>query len=158
MRHKHLIFLFIAGMVLLDQITKYLADSMIETYNPLKVLPFFQLVNVKNEGAAFGQFKFLGNEVFIAIALIAISVIIYLLIKDKDSTWSLSLILSGAVGNLIDRLYYGHVRDFIDVFIGRFHWPAFNIADSCLTAGILLLVVVPLFRRGAVPSTHGNAS
>jgi signal peptidase II len=144
---KTLILLILVSVVLLDQSTKYLAETFINPTESLKILPVFHLVNVKNEGAAFGLFKNLGNEFFIVISIIAIGLIVALLIRGKDGFFSLSLILSGAVGNFIDRLLYGYVRDFIDLSIGRYHWPAFNIADSALTIGLLLMMLGTLFKR-----------
>ncbi|MDP2167215.1 MAG: signal peptidase II [Thermodesulfovibrionales bacterium] len=147
MKRGVLIFLFVAAMVLADQGTKHLAETSISSSESIGVLPFLSLVNVRNEGAAFGLFKALGNKFFIAVSLLAIGFMIGLLWRGRDSTFSLSLILAGATGNLIDRLLYGYVRDFIDVFIGRHHWPAFNVADSCLTVGILWLLISPAVKR-----------
>lgn len=141
------IWLTLALIIISDQITKALANTYISPLRPIKLLPFLQLVNVRNEGAAFGLMSALGNKFFIVVSFIAIGFIIALLIKNKDSILSLALILGGAVGNLIDRLFLGYVRDFIDVFIGRYHWPAFNVADSSLTIGIFLLIVSPLFKK-----------
>ncbi|MBI4823562.1 MAG: signal peptidase II [Nitrospirae bacterium] len=141
MRKRAPYILLVAGAVLLDQITKYLAGTFINQAEPIKILPFIQLVNVKNVGAAFGIFKALGNNVFIALSVTAIVFIAIMLYKDRESSFSLSLILSGAIGNLIDRVFLGSVRDFIDISIGSYHWPAFNVADSCLTVGIFVLLL-----------------
>jgi signal peptidase II len=129
-------FIIVPLLVILDQATKYLADRFINPLNPVELLPFLHLVNLRNEGAAFGMFKSFGNNIFIIISLIAIGVIFFMLTKGKEDPLGLSLILGGAIGNLIDRLFRGSVVDFIDVFAGRFHWPAFNVADSALTIGI----------------------
>lgn len=134
-------------MVLLDQLTKYLVGVEIGPHESVQALPFLSLVNVKNTGAAFGLFGGLGNGIFIAVSFTAIGFIIALLITGRESAPGLSLILSGAAGNLIDRLRYGYVRDFIDVFWGRYHWPAFNVADSCLTVGVALLLIAAITRR-----------
>lgn len=139
--------LFIVFFITLDQITKYLAETLISPFEPIKILPFLQLVNVRNEGAAFGLLSSMGNKFFITVSFAAIGVITFLLFKDKDSRLGLCLLLSGALGNLIDRLLFGHVRDFMDVFVGSFHWPAFNVADSCLTIGVILLIAMPAFRH-----------
>jgi signal peptidase II len=106
------------------------------------VLPFLNIVHVENRGAAFSLFSDLGNNVFIAISFIAICfIIIYLSrIRKGLELYALSLILGGAVGNLLDRIRIGKVIDFIDVFVGKWHWPAFNIADSALTVGIVLFL------------------
>ncbi|GAB4411722.1 MAG: signal peptidase II [Thermodesulfovibrionales bacterium] len=134
-------------VVFLDQITKYLVRGIIDPFETIKVLPFLQLVNVRNEGAAFGLLKGLGNTTFMVISLIAIVFVLYLLIKGKDDGPGLSFILGGAAGNLIDRAFFGNVTDFIDLFAGRLHWPAFNIADSALTLGLLLMLLRSIFHR-----------
>jgi signal peptidase II len=147
MNRKALILLVLAVIISLDQLTKYLADTLIQPSSPVEILPVLHLVNVRNIGAAFGLFKGLGNIFFIALSFAAIAVISFLLIREKDGSLSLSLILAGAAGNLIDRLVYGYVRDFIDFSIGTYHWPAFNVADSALTIGITILVLTALFKR-----------
>ena len=136
-----LYFLIAILIVLLDQITKFFARSFIGPFETIKVFPFLHLVNVRNEGAAFGLFKGFGNIPFIAISLIAIIVVIVLLIRGKENRFGLALILGGATGNMIDRVTMGSVTDFVDVFAGRFHWPAFNVADSALTIGLVVMVV-----------------
>jgi signal peptidase II len=122
-----------------DQITKALILEYIRYYESIRLLPFFQIVNVKNTGAAFGLLRSLGNTFFIILSIIAIIFIIYLLLRDDADPLPLSLILGGAIGNLIDRLRLGYVVDFLDFHIGEHHWPAFNLADSALTIGIGLL-------------------
>ena len=141
------VILIIFTVLALDQATKYLADTFVSPYEPVGLLPVLQLVNVKNTGAAFGMFSGLGNPFFIAVSLVAMALIAYVLIKGKDGYFCLSLILGGAAGNLIDRIIYGYVRDFIDVYISKHHWPAFNVADSALTVGLLVLVLSSFFRR-----------
>lgn len=140
-------------VVFLDQITKYLVRSLIDPFETIKVLPFLQLVNVRNEGAAFGLLKGLGNTTFIVISIAAIVFVLYLLISGRENGPGLALIVGGAAGNLIDRVFFGKVTDFIDLFAGRFHWPAFNIADSALTVGLLLMLLRQIIQgyRG-----HGN--
>lgn len=128
-------------LVIMDQATKYFADKLISPFKPVELLPFLNLVNMRNEGAAFGMFKSFGNNIFIIISLVAIAVTFFMLIKGKEDPLGLSLILGGAIGNLIDRLFRGSVVDFIDVFAGRHHWPAFNVADSALTIGIGLIFI-----------------
>ena len=140
-------FIIIPLLIILDQATKYLADRFINPLNPVELLPFLHLVNLRNEGAAFGMFKSIGNNIFIIISLIAIGVIFFMLIKGKEDPLGLSLILGGAIGNLTDRLFRGSVVDFIDVFAGRHHWPAFNVADSALTIGIGLIFIKLFFKK-----------
>lgn len=128
-------------IVILDQATKYLADRFISPFDTLEILPFLNLVHVRNKGAAFGILSNIGNTAFIFISLAAVIVIFIMLIKGKEDRLSLSLILGGAVGNLIDRIFRGFVVDFVDIFVGRYHWPAFNVADSALTVGIGLIFI-----------------
>jgi signal peptidase II len=131
----------------LDQVTKYLASTYIHPAEPVEIFPFFHLVNVTNVGAAFGMFQGIGNAFFIAISFLAIGFVVFLIVKETRGIVSLTLILSGALGNLTDRLFMGHVRDFLDFSIGRHHWPAFNVADSALTVGLILIVFSSVFRK-----------
>jgi signal peptidase II len=153
MKRRPLFFLILALVVLLDQLTKYLASTFIDPYGSVELLPVLRLVNVRNEGAAFGMFSSFGNAAFIVITVLAIALIAYLIVRDKEGFVPLTLILSGAVGNLMDRLALGYVRDFIDFHAGSYHWPAFNVADSALTIGIVLLVLLSVFpRKGKIAS------
>ena len=140
----------LTALILLDQLTKYLASTMVEPFEPVVVLPFINLVNVVNPGAAFGLLSSMSNVFFIAVTLLATAIILYLLSKGEDGFWGLTLILSGALGNFIDRLALGHVRDFMDLHVGGAHWPAFNVADSALTIGVGLLIL-GFFRSGTRP-------
>lgn len=140
--------IFISGItifvVVLDQLTKIIIDRTIElNHGVIKVLPFFNLINIRNKGAAFGLFAGMGNVFFYIVSLIAISILIAYLTKVENSVEriSLSMILGGAVGNLIDRAVRGSVVDFLDFFLPDCkevwcHWPAFNVADIALTVGI----------------------
>lgn len=134
-------------VVVVDQVTKFLARVYIGTFDTIKILPFLHLVRVRNEGAAFGMFRGLGNETFIVVSLVAMALLIYLLLKGREDKLGLSLILGGAVGNLIDRVVFRNVTDFIDVFVGKFHWPAFNVADSALSVGLFVLLVSSLIHH-----------
>ncbi len=138
---KYPYFLLSFLIVLTDQVTKFLARVYIDAFETIKIFPFLQLVSVRNEGAAFGMFRGLGNSAFIAVSALAIIVVFLLLLKGKEDGWALSLILGGAAGNLIDRIVFKKVTDFVDVFAGRFHWPAFNVADSALTIGLIVLLL-----------------
>lgn len=129
------------AVIITDQISKHLIRTMIRPFEVIDILPFLRIVHIRNEGAAFGLFRDFGNITFILISILAILFVLYLLLRDKKDRVSLSLILGGAVGNLIDRIIYGNVTDFIDIYAGRFHWPAFNIADSALTVGISLILL-----------------
>lgn len=133
--------------VVLDQVSKLLVDSTMQLYQSIPLLPFFKLTYVHNTGAAFSFLSEAGGwqRWFFAGLAIAISVVIAVWLSrlEKHETLlavALSLILGGAVGNLIDRLAYGYVIDFLDVYHETWHWPAFNIADSAITLGVALML------------------
>ena len=137
-------------IILADQATKWLASSVLCCRPPVAVTSFFNLVLAHNTGAAF---SFLASQpgwqrwFFAAIALVASIVIGVLLVRhathpaERRFCAGLTLILGGAVGNLIDRVLYGYVVDFLDFYIGAWHWPAFNIADSAISVGAALLIL-----------------
>jgi signal peptidase II len=136
-------------VIFLDYLTKKIIVSKIMLYESINILPFLNIVHVQNRGAAFSILSNMGNKYFIGISVIAIiAIVIYLsrLTKGLELV-ALSLILGGAVGNLIDRILIGKVTDFIDIFVGRWHWPAFNVADSALTIGIVLFLLAA-FKQG----------
>ncbi|MGC9044847.1 MAG: signal peptidase II [Thermodesulfovibrio sp.] len=136
--HKALILIFL--VVFFDQLTKYLAIKFLAPRGVIKLLPFFNLVYVENTGTAFGMFKFLGAGFFIVIALFAIVFLIYMYFKDSQNWLIYSLIIAGASGNILDRIIYGYVIDFIDLHLKNLHWPAFNVADSAISIGIVLFL------------------
>lgn len=125
---------------LLDQFTKYMALKFLSPDGFIRILPFLNLVYVENTGTAFGMFKFLGSWFFILIALIATFFIFYLFFKDSQNYLVYSLLIAGALGNITDRIVYGYVIDFIDLHAWGLHWPAFNIADSAISIGIVLFI------------------
>ncbi len=133
--------------VILDQASKLVIDSSMQLYESIPVMPFFNLTYVHNTGAAFSFLSDAGGWqrwAFAGLALgISIVIAVWLTKLQKHETLlavALSLILGGAVGNLIDRLAYGYVIDFLDVYYGNWHWPAFNIADSAITLGVALML------------------
>ncbi len=135
-------------VILLDQVTKYIALSNLNYLEPLSVGPFFNFTLVYNSGAAFSLLSNLGPYKLIFLSGIAITASIFILIflfrLKSNRYWmsgSLSLILGGAVGNLIDRIQYGIVVDFIDLHIKGLHWPAFNIADIAISTGAIMLMI-----------------
>lgn len=132
--------ILISSIFLLDQTTKILAFEFLAPHGIIKLLPFLNLVYVENTGTAFGMFKFLGSSFFIFIALTATVFLVYMYFKDPKNWLIYSLIIAGALGNIVDRLIYGHVIDFIDLHLSSFHWPAFNIADSAISIGIVLFL------------------
>ncbi|BAV33240.1 lipoprotein signal peptidase [Sulfuricaulis limicola] len=142
-------FAWIAVVVLVfDQLTKYLAADYLARHGEIHLAPFLSFVLVHNTGAAFGFLSSAGgwqNIFFIVVAMAACVFILWmgrrLSTQDRLLAAGLMLVLGGALGNLVDRLIHGYVIDFIDVYYGTWHWPAFNIADSAITigAGMLLL-------------------
>jgi signal peptidase II len=133
-------------IIIADYITKRIIEARIPLYDQIDVLPFLNIVHVENKGAAFGMFAGLGNGIFIVVSLVAILFIIIYLSKTarRAEIYALSLILGGAAGNLLDRILIGKVVDFIDVYVGEWHWPAFNVADSALTVGISIFIMSSL--------------
>jgi len=132
---------------LLDQLTKYLVSTYISPLDSIEILPFLHLVHIRNTGAAFGMFKNFGSSFFILLSIVAIIIVLSLLKKGTYSRFGLSLVLGGALGNLIDRIRFGKVVDFIDFSIGDFHWPAFNVADSSLTIGMSVIFFLILIKK-----------
>ena len=134
--------------LVLDQGSKLIVDHSMQVYQSIPLLPFFNLTYVRNMGAAFSFLSEAGGWqrwFFAGLALvISLVITVWLSRLQKHETLlavSLSLILGGAVGNLIDRLAYGYVIDFLDVYYQDRHWPAFNIADSAITLGVMLMLV-----------------
>jgi signal peptidase II len=142
-------FFWLSGLVIiLDQITKVIAESNLDYRVPDNVFAGLNMTLVYNKGAAFSFLSDAGGWqrwFFMALSLvISIVLIIWLRNLDKSRVYlagGLALILGGAVGNLIDRSLYGYVIDFIDVYYSSWHWPAFNIADSAITIGAGLLIL-----------------
>jgi len=139
--------LIISFVVLFDQITKYLARTSIHPLQTIELLPVLNLVNVRNQGAAFGMFRSLGNNFFILISVAAILFMLWVIITAKEDYRVFSLLAGGAIGNLIDRLTLGYVVDFLDVTVSGYHWPAFNVADSALSVGIAFLMINLFIKR-----------
>ena len=135
-------------VLLVDQCTKLLADAMLVLHQQVAVIPYLALFKAYNPGAAF---SFLSDAsgwqrwFFVVLAVIVIAVLLVWLWRlsaaEAATSLALSLILGGAVGNLIDRLVYGYVIDFIDVYYGSWHWPAFNVADAAISVGAFLLLL-----------------
>jgi signal peptidase II len=140
------LFLIIAAFVVaLDQISKLWVRSYLDSYETIPLVGCLSLTNVRNTGSAFGLFA---NQVFL-LTVVAIVVLVAILLFYRYFSRSnilgisaLGLVFGGAVGNLIDRLRFGYVTDFVDVRLWRdFHWPAFNVADSAITVGSIMLVI-----------------
>lgn len=143
-----------AVIVLLDQITKVLIVRLFSLGESMPVTSFFNLVLAHNPGAAFSFLAGAGGwqrYFFTAVAVIAVITILYLLKRhagQKMFCWALALILGGAIGNLIDRMMYGYVIDFLDFHVAGWHWPAFNVADMAIVGGAGLFIVDELRRVG----------
>jgi signal peptidase II len=149
-------FLIAALVVLLDRLTKWAVASSLPLHESLAVIPgFFDINHVENTGAAFGlfadssaQWKVAALVTFSLVALVIVSVLLWRNSHAVSTmTIGLSLILGGAFGNLWDRMLAGHVTDFLDFHIGQYHWPSFNIADSAIVVGAILLVAEILFSK-----------
>ncbi len=157
--------LWLSGLVIgLDQASKWLAERLLAPGQPVPVLPCFNFTLLYNTGAAFSFLAQAGGwqRWFFLLLSLAISTVLVLWIGrlqhgQTPLAIALSLILGGAVGNLIDRVAHGHVIDFVDLYYDRWHWPAFNVADSAITVGAILLVLDNLYsstRRRTARSNH----
>ena len=139
--------LTLAGVVvILDQLSKFAVTRSLTYGSGIEITPFFNLVLVHNKGAAFSFLSSASGwqrEFFIGIAVVAIAWVVYLLRKYPRQTvfcFALSLILGGAIGNVIDRVWLGAVIDFLDFHAAGHHFPAFNVADSAITCGAAILI------------------
>jgi len=147
----------IAGIVvLLDQISKLIVLNTIPLYKSIEVIPgFFNLTHIHNPGGAFGflaaNASTLRHWIFLIAIVLAMGMILYFYHQTPRSHpflgLALALIFGGAVGNLIDRLRFGEVIDFLDVYIGQLHWPAFNVADSAVTVGVVIFITHIVFKK-----------
>jgi len=132
-------------VVILDQISKALTRSYLSLYDSIPVIPnFFHLTYVTNEGMAFGLNFPGGIYVFTLFSILLTGFLFWYLWKEKNSYFalrlSISMILGGAIGNLIDRIFFGKVVDFLDFMIGNYHWYIFNLADSSVTMGMTIFL------------------
>jgi len=147
-------------IVLADQVTKLIVDRTMPLHHSIPIIEnFFSLTYIRNTGAAFGIFAG-GAAAFrlpflILFSALAIGFIVVMLKrladKEKGLISALSFILGGAIGNLIDRIAYGEVIDFLDFYWSDYHWPAFNLADSFITVGVLITVYYLVRAKGEDP-------
>jgi len=137
-------------VLVLDQITKAVAEANLVLNRPVRVVESFNLTLIYNKGAAFGMFSGLSDDlrrfILIIVSIIALIVVIYVILKEFNRTdrWAmnaLALILGGAIGNIYDRVRFDYVIDFLDFYAGHYHWPAFNVADSAICIGVFILIV-----------------
>lgn len=165
-RHTPYLVLVIV-LVLIDQVSKVLVAANLPLYSSRTVIPgFFNLTHIHNKGAIFGFFSQSGRPaVFLALtgaSFVALALVVYYFFKtsasERSLKLSLSLIMAGALGNQVDRVARGYVIDFLDVHIKARHWPFFNIADSCISIGAFLLLILLLVRKPACsPSSSESA-
>lgn len=134
--------------IILDQASKQIIVSYMHLYQSIAVTPFFNLTYVQNTGAAFSFLSDAGGwqRWFFAVLAFIVSIVLTIWLarlKDNETLLaiSLALILGGAIGNLIDRVSYGYVIDFLDVYYQSWHWPAFNVADSAISLGVTLMLL-----------------
>ena len=139
-------------VIVLDQLTKQLASSYLSYQQPLQVMPFFDLTLTHNRGAAFSFLSSAGGWqrwFFTAMAMfVSIAIILWMKRLEPNQKWlaaALALVLGGAIGNVWDRLTLGYVVDFIDIYYKQWHWPAFNVADSAICVGAIMLVIDALY-------------
>ncbi len=159
MRKFHLLLAF--AILVLDRLTKWAIGQKIALHENVTVIPgFFRLTHVQNRGAAFGLFSDSASEYKVAVlvlfSLVALVVVSALLWKNSHRLTTtgvgLALILGGALGNLWDRILTGHVVDFLLFYLGSHQWPAFNVADTAIVVGAMLLVAEILFAKP--PAKH----
>ncbi len=158
MRHyKYIRLAVVAGLVVVaDQITKALIIKSLPLHKSITVISgFFDITHILNPGGAFGLMANLSmvvrTVVFLFISSLAVGLILYFYIKTPPGfpflAIGFALIFGGAIGNLIDRIRFGVVVDFLDFYIGKYHWPAFNVADSAITVGIFIFIYHLLLRK-----------
>lgn len=157
MNRRIFYFLFILILLAADQLTKAIVAQKIIFGSSKSIIPgFFNLTHIRNRGAIFGFFSHSGSQflyVMLTLAsLAALAFVIFYFFKTPTSERlmkiSLSLILAGALGNLIDRIFRGYVIDFLDFYVKKWHWPSFNISDASITIGAFIIIFIFFFRKG----------
>ncbi|HAU06261.1 MAG TPA: signal peptidase II [Gammaproteobacteria bacterium] len=142
-------YLFLSILILfIDQLTKWKMVKVVPLHDLVEVTPYFNLTMAHNYGAAFSFLADAGGwqRHFFIIFTIIIAIVLVMWLRrlgpyKQREAFAISLILGGALGNLVDRIIYGYVVDFIDIYVGDYHWPAFNVADMAIVAGAILLLV-----------------
>ena len=157
MQNRYIRLVVIGGLiVIIDQLTKFFIVKQLPLHHTVAVVSgFFNIIHIKNPGGAFGLLADLSpgmrTFVFLFISSLAVGLILYFYLKTpRTQTWlavAFALIFGGAVGNLVDRIRFGVVTDFLDFYISNYHWPAFNIADSAISIGIRIFVYHLLFKK-----------
>lgn len=159
MRKKYLILGIVTVVsIVVDQITKNAIHTKFRWGESIPIINgLFSLTYVRNSGAAFGMLhaapSYFREPFFILVPIVAMAIIgfVYYRLKEDQTltALSLSLIFSGAIGNLIDRLRFGYVIDFLDFYVKDYHWPAFNVADSCIVVGVSILFILSIYQEKA---------
>ena len=132
-------------IVIIDQISKFIVHKYMNLYDSINIIPhLLDFTYIRNEGIAFGIY-FEGGKIFFIILPIFITIYLFYLLQneefqDKQSQIALYLIIAGAIGNIIDRIFRGYVVDFIDFHINGLHWYVFNVADTSVTIGLIFLL------------------
>lgn len=158
---RYLLLALLAGTIIVtDQATKLSIVESMRLHESIPIVPdFFSLTYIRNPGAAFGLLAGSSNAfrmVFFGVtSLFALGLLGTILYRLPEKDWmgqlSIAGILGGAIGNLIDRLRYGEVIDFLDVYAGSYHWPAFNVADSAISVGVVFLIIHFAFEKQDAP-------
>jgi signal peptidase II len=152
-----------AGILLLDRWTKWLVAQKIALFNSVSVIPgFFSITHVRNKGAAFSLFADSPATwrlaMLVIFSLVALAIVLWLLVKTSNRLSlqgaALALILGGAIGNLWDRVVHGWVTDFLLVYYKHWEWPAFNVADSAICVGAVLLIAEMIFKKEQVATVE----
>ncbi|MDH5376991.1 MAG: signal peptidase II [Gammaproteobacteria bacterium] len=152
-------------VIVLDQLTKHIATENLVLFRPVEIMPLFNLTLMHNTGAAF---SFLSDQggwqrwFFTVIAIgVSVALVIWIIKLEKGErlqALSLAMILGGAIGNVIDRVRFGYVVDFLDFYWGDAHFPAFNIADSAISVGAVLLILTSFFGSEGKPDSSKSSS
>jgi signal peptidase II len=155
------------AVILSDQITKLYIMQTMRLHESISIIPnLFSLTYIRNPGAAFGLLAGSSNAfrmVFFGLtSIFALALLGTILVRMPERDWvgrlSVAGILGGAIGNLIDRLRYGEVIDFLDVYVENYHWPAFNVADSAITVGVIFLIIHFAFEKKEGPPVASATS
>jgi len=140
--------LLAAGTILiLDQLTKwFFRNVVLDGTRYIEITPFFNIVEVWNRGVSFGLFASDSSwtPILLSALAIAISVVLIVWLKRAETrllALALGIVIGGAIGNVIDRVIWGHVYDFLDFHVAGYHWPAFNVADSAISIGVVLILI-----------------
>jgi len=156
MKSRRFYFLFILLLLFVDQVSKILIARSLPLFRSLSVIPgFFNLTHIHNRGAIFGFLSQSGSQTVHYLLMFAsfgaLGLVVYYFFKtppeEKFLEISLSLILTGALGNLADRVFRGYVIDFLDFYLKKWHWPSFNVADASVSVGALFLIFILIFKR-----------